>query len=93
MTTPAEMIPIMAGLNARSVPPKDLTPGQLREWSIAWENAIGFDSIRTMEHKYERTKNGAYKCVWPDCKYAVYDPVRLWKHVHFSKSALHRTNR
>lgn len=55
---------------------------RLEALSLAWEKQTGNDSIPTIERVYERTPNGAYRCVWPRCSFARRDAVRMWRHVH-----------
>ena len=54
----------------------------LEKISLEWEKQTGYDSIATIKRVYDQTPNGAYKCVWPDCKFVRKDAAVLWKHVH-----------
>jgi hypothetical protein len=50
--------------------------------SLDWEKKTGNDSIATIKRIYDRTENGAFKCMWPTCSFARKDAVAMWRHVH-----------
>lgn len=60
-----------------------LTRDQLHALASAWEEKSGHDSIVTIINVYEQGDSGAYKCVWPRCRFSRKDPVEMWFHVHF----------
>lgn len=61
--------------------------GNNAEWtSLGWEAAFGYDSIATIERVYDRSPQGAFLCVWPDCSFARRDPEAMWRHVHTAHS-------
>ena len=57
----------------------------LRELSRQLEEQTGADSIATVERIYLDGDGKRYECVYPDCGFVRYDPVAMWKHVHFSR--------
>ena len=50
------------------------------------EARTGADSIATIERVYDRSESGAYRCVFPGCRFIRRDPVNMWYHLHFGQA-------